>query len=123
DVDLRQPPADEIWSAPEAALERIEHGEHGLEGLLVGFPSGGEAGAIDAVVERRVYRLVERVDLGSQVRGVEVDPIVGERTEARIEDPEEIGRLVVDDGLPLLVPQRQHGGAAGEMRIGAGVDL
>ena len=56
DVGLGQPLAEEIGSGVEPALERVQHGEHGPEGLLVGLLGRGEARAIDPVVERRIDR-------------------------------------------------------------------
>lgn len=56
---------------------------------------------------------VPAVDLGPQVRGVQVEAIAGDLVEGGIEDANYVAAVVVDDALFLLVPQYRDGGLAG----------
>ena len=56
--------------------------------------------------------------------GVEVRQVVGRPfVELGIEHPDDLGRLVVDDGLLLAVPQGRHRDAARVVRIGGNIDI
>ena len=80
-------------AAFKAALQRVQHGKNLFKGFVIGFLRGGEAGAIDAVVEMRINLVVQRVDSFAQCSGIKVEPIVGETAEAGIEHPENIGGI------------------------------
>ena len=108
-VGLGQPLAEQERSAaPEMRLERVQHRENVAAGFRVGLLIRGEAGAVDAVVQRRVDLLVQGVDLGAQVVRVEVGAARDEPGEGGVEHAQDVGRLVVDDRLSMLVPQNGH---------------
>ena len=107
----------------EAFFQYVEHREHIGESLLIGGLGGGEARAINPVVEAGIDLVVERVDFFAQGLRIEIDAFIRQGAEAGIEDAQDIGGFIVDDGFPLLVPQHRHGGAAGVMRVGLGIDF
>ena len=100
----------------KAGFQLAQHGEDALIGFLIGDLRGGEAGAVDAVVERGVDALVESVDFGAKGLRVEIDTLIRQRAKTAVQHAHDIGRLVVDDGLFFLVPQHGHRRAAGEGR-------
>ena len=68
-VGFRQPLAAEVALAGEPRLEPVERLEQGAERLFVCLLRGGEARAIDAVVDGRVDAAVQGVDLASSSAG------------------------------------------------------
>src|SRR5205823_1219482 len=69
--------------------------------------------AVDAVVDIRINEFVEPIDLGAQRRGIEIRIRPGDSFEFAVEHADDLGRLVVDDLLRLLVPERWYGNLAG----------
>src|SRR5262249_1547765 len=88
-----------------------------------GLLRGGEAGSIDSVVDVLVNERIDAIDLLAQRRRIIVRPHVGEAAEGAVEHADDLGRLVVDDGAALPIPQRRHADAAAVARIGAQIDL
>src|SRR5690606_32034297 len=112
----------EIAVESEMLFHRIERGEDLAGGFLVSLLRAREAGAIDAVVEAGVDQVVPAVDLPTELFGVEVEPVAGDTVERRVQDPDDLRTLVVDDPAALLVPQDRHADLAGVARIVLGVD-
>ncbi len=109
-VGLREMRAAQPAAPGQAPLQPVERGEQRLHRLLVLVLRGGEAGAIDAVVDGAIDALVEAVDLGSQRLGIQIgQPARGERVEIAVQHAQDLGRLVVDDGAGFLVPEDRHG--------------
>src|SRR5260370_2039658 len=52
-----------------------------------------------------------------------MDVVCGKRPERTVEHANDLGRLVVDAGLLLFIPQHRDGGAAAVERIGEGIDF
>ena len=63
------------------------------------------------------------VDLVAQQRRIIVGGHIGEAAERRVEHPDDLGRFIIHDRAPLLVPERRHGDPAGELRVGEEIDL
>src|SRR4051812_16230552 len=102
-VGLGDGVARQVAPGGQVLLQARERGEHAAVGRLVGLLGAGEAGAVDAVLQLGVDPAVELVDLGAPAGRIQVaaGPVV--------EDPHDLGRLVVDDPARLSVPQ--HGDA------------
>src|SRR6185437_3363426 len=115
--------ADEMALPPEARLDPIERAEERRNRLLIGLLARGEAGLVDAVVDRVVNARVDRIDIAGEIARIKVRARVGEGGEGAVEHADDIGRFVVDDGALLLVPQDRHAGAPVGVRIGALIDL
>ena len=115
--------ADQIALLGQPRLQLVERGEQPVVGRLVGVLRLGEAGAIDAVVDVEIGLLVDAVDLGAQLLRIVVGVVAADRIELAVEHPDDLGQLVVDDRLGLLVPQRRHRDLAGVFRIGRGIGL
>ena len=107
-VGLGHARAGDVALPREPPLDIVERREHVAERLLVGGLRGGEAGAIDAVVDVRIDQLVDGVDLAPQLRRIMVGALVGERVERRVQHPDDLGGFVADDRLPCLVPKHRH---------------
>jgi len=104
DVGLGQVGAHEVAVIAQALLEPVEAGEQLGEGLLVGVLTTGEAGPVDAVVDRPVHPVVDAVDLVPVGSGVEI----GSLATPPVEHPQQIGALVVDDLTAGPVPEHRH---------------
>ena len=101
-------------------IERCEQRAHRF---FIGGLSGGEAGAIDAVINVRVDDVIDAVDVAAQFGRVVIGVHVREFLERGIQHSDDFGGFVVDDGAPLFVPQHGHRHATGIMRIGKKIDL
>jgi hypothetical protein len=123
DIGFGDPLADQIALARQPRLEFIGGLEQRAHRLLIGVLQGREAGAIDAVVDRLEDLLVERIDLAAQRLRIEVRPARADAIERRVEHPDDLGRFVIDDRLPLAVPEHRHADPAGVVGPGAAVDL
>ena len=74
--------------------------------LLVGPLLGCEPAAVHPVVDGWVHPLVDLIDGRLQVGGGEVHVgMLGNGVELLVEHADDVRRLVVDDGLSLLVPE------------------
>ena len=122
-VGFRQRLADEIALRRKPRLDLIERGEERAIGFFVSLLRRCEASAIHAVVDVWIDEVVDAVDLAAQRRRIVVGAYVGQRVERAVEHADDVGRLVIDDGAALLVPQHWHGNAAGELRIGLEIDV
>src|SRR5690554_2405950 len=123
-IALGQRLTEEITSPiVKSRFECVELGENLGVGFLVGLLAGSEAGLVNAVVEIAIDVLAQRIDLGGKRLGVEIRPLIDKLRESAIEHAHNIGRFIVDDGAALLVPQYRHRGAAGDLRIGAAIEL
>ena len=111
-VGLGRRVTDEVALLAQAALQIVQSCEQGVEGVFVKFLAAAKAAFVDAVVERVVNALVERVDLGALVRGVEIERCVTKGVERIVEHANYLGRFVVDEGAGLFVPQHRHRHAA-----------
>ena len=80
-----------------------------LESVIVSLLSRREASTLDGIVEVQVDEVVERIDAGAQILRIEIESIVRVSAEARVQYADNVGGLVVDDGLPLLVPAHRDG--------------
>jgi hypothetical protein len=109
----QQPPVGErdllarqIPALRQQRVETAEGREHPAERLVVGLLGAREAGAVHAVLKVGVDPLVELLDLGAQVRRVQVvapSPLG--------EEAHDVGRLVVHDAALVLVPHHRHADA------------
>ena len=120
--------ADEVALAAEQLLELVECREQLGVRLLVRGLARREAGAVDAVVDGVVDALVDGVDGRPQRLGVVVVRVLCRRRrhdvgELAVEHANDLGRLVVDDGRGLLVPQHRHRHAPGVVGVGLDVQL
>ena len=103
-VRLGQPLAAEEALVGEPRLEPIERLEQSAERLLIGGLGGGEAGAVDPVVDGRVDTRVERVDLGPEIRRIIVALGRAQAVESAVEHANDLRRFVADDRAGLSVP-------------------
>ena len=119
DVRLRDVLPEQIRTMPrfaEVPFQPIQGLEQRIQIRFVRVLRRREAGLVDAVVDGVVDPLVHGVDLRPQLRGVEAAArqpvfaqVLGEQgVERGVEDADDLGALVVDDGLRPLVPQRRH---------------
>ena len=83
----------------------------------------GKAAFVDAIVHRFVDALIHMIDLIAQISRIEVGFVSGDFVESGIEDPNDFGAFIVDDGFLLLVPENRHGHLAGIVRLRLCVDL
>ena len=114
DIGLRQVIAEEEGATiRQAAFKGVQHREDVRYRFLIGRLAGREASFIDAVAKLLVYLLVQRVDFRTACLRIEIDSRVAESVERRIQHAQDVARLVVDDGLPFLVPEDRDRGAAG----------
>lgn len=93
---------------------------------LVGFLGGGEAGAVDAVVDVVVGPLVGLFDLFLEVGGEEVDGGFGGReegVEGVVHHANDLGGFVGDDFVLEFVVQGRDGEAAGVVGVDGEVDV
>ena len=116
-VCLGQRVPDQVAPAREALLERVQPSEDLLHRFVVGRLSGREAGPVYAVVEVLVDKFVDEVDLSAQRRRIVVARLRAHAVEGAVEYADDLGGLVVDDALRLLVPQGRHGAGAGVIRF------
>lgn len=123
EVGFGQAVADEVIVPFEPALQLVEHGEDAFDRLVVGRLRGGEAGLVDAVVEQVVQARVQRVDVGGEFGRVEAGRRRREVGEGGVEHAQDVGALVVHHHALGHVPEHGHGGAAGDVGVGAGVEL
>lgn len=123
DVGLRHVRAKEEGPAvTHPCLKLVEHREDTAAGVLVGHLGRREARPVDAVVQQRIHPVVQVVDRGGQSRRIKVRAR-GQRPEARVQHPQDVGGFVVHDGAAGPVPEHRNRGPAGEQRRGPGVDL
>jgi len=122
-VRLRDGVSDQVTVLRQDLLNLVERVEDIAKGLLVGRLGGGKAGSIDAVIDVRVDQLVEAVDLGTQALRIVVSARVGKVIECRVENANNLRRLIVDDRLALFVPENRDAHAARIARIGEQIDL
>ena len=71
-VRVRQPIPEQVSLTGQADVELIEAGEERVERLLVRLLRPGETAFVDAVVDLVEEDLVQRIDLRSEILGVEV---------------------------------------------------
>ena len=82
----------------------------------------GKAAAIYAIVDGGVDFIVELVDLGAQGVGVEVWAS-GDRLKFAVEQLNDVGALVVDDGLAVAVPENRDGSTSCIAGVAAAVKV
>lgn len=102
----------ELLPAVQNFLELVEALEERYDVALVRLLSRREPALVHAVVDRVVDPVGLRIDLGASGLGVEVDggELLGEEgVEGGVEEADDLGRLVVDDRLSLLVPDDGDG--------------
>ena len=105
------------------AVEGLEELGHGG---FVGGLRGGEAGAVDAVVDVGVRPFVGGFDFLAEVLGVEDDVaiLLGEQVvELVVEHADDLGGFVGHDGLVLFVVEGRDGKAAVVVRVDGEVDV
>ncbi len=115
--------ADQIALKSQPPFKPLQAAKQLCDSRFVSFLTRGEACAVDAVVDRLVDPTVDLVDFPGQRIGIVIRQLVGEVVEFRVEHSQDIGRLVVDDGVGFLVPQHRYRGATGKERIGLAVEL
>ena len=77
---------------------------------------------IDSVVDP----LVHSVDFLAQLLGIEIEPrlvLWKDTVEVRVEHAYDLRRLVIHDSVLFLVPEHRDGEAAGEIGVGAEVEV
>ena len=116
--DLR---AGEIACVAEMFFEPVERTEQQVDRLFVSRLVAREAHAVHAVVDAVVHALIDGVDRRAQRVGVVVLMPIGERLEGAVQHADDLGRLVVDDGSRLPIPQHRHGHIAAVVRLRRGV--
>src|ERR1700728_457892 len=92
--------AEKVAPGREQSLEPVERVEQRPDRVLVGVLAACEAAAVDPVVDRVVDALVDLVDPRAPRRRVEVRAA---RERARVEHPDDLDRLVVDDPPGLAI--------------------
>src|SRR5215204_3239375 len=122
-VGLRHAVAAQVAPPSENILPIIQRIEDVGYGIVVHLLLGGEAGAIDAVVDGLVDSVNGLVDLVTQVFGEESGISGGKLFELRVEHAHDLARLIVDDRTGLPVPQHGGGNAPRVARVGLRVDL
>lgn len=124
DVGLRELIAGDVALLGENLLALVQRREELVEGLLVGLLHGGEAAAVDAVVDGVVGPAVDLLDVGLEVLGVHVHlRVLGDVVELVVEHLGDLGAFIVDDPLRLRVPQHGHRKLARVARAGDLVQL
>jgi hypothetical protein len=126
DVGLGERVADEVAPIAEVVVPAVERAEQVVDRLVVRRLRGGEAGAVDAVVDRLVdlgYHLVHVRDGRLVVGTGQQRDAVAEVVERGREGAQDLAGLVVDDGLLRGVPQHGDGHAAGGVGVGRDVQL
>ena len=83
--------ADQIALASEPGLDLIERGKQRVVGFVVGGLRAGKAAAIDAVVDGGIDLRVDPIDLGAQMRRIEIRRIGADAGELRIEHADDFG--------------------------------
>ena len=109
--------------ARKVRVDMIEFSEQFAVGLFVGLLGGGEAGAVYAVVDRRVDARVPAVYVRAQCSRVEIQRVAGKAVEGRPEQADDFRGLVVDDAAGVRVPQYRNGDAPRVIRAGGRVHL
>ena len=111
----KQPPvrlgdrgAGQIAPRRQPLVQPVERLEERADRLLIGVLRGGEAGFVDAVIDRVVNSLVQRIDLFAQQLGIIVSRPRPDRIERAVEHAYDLRGLVGDDRVGLLVPQHRH---------------
>ena len=122
-VGLGQPVPGQVAVAGQHVVGPCHCLEDGADGLVIGLLPGGEARAIDPVVEVRINAVVHGLDGVAQVLGPVMRVIAGQRVEGAVEHADDLARFVGNDGVPLLVPEDRHRDLAGHVRLGAQVDV
>ena len=110
DVGLRELIAGNVALLGENLFALVQRREQLVEGLLVGLLHGGEAAAVDAVVDGVVGPAVDLFDVALQGLGVHVHlRMLRNVVELVVEHLGDLGALVVDDALRLRVQQHRDG--------------
>jgi hypothetical protein len=122
-VGLGRPGADEIRLLGEDQLQLVERLEHRVVGRVVGGLGLGKAAAVYTVIDLRIDEIVDAVDLGSQRFGIIVCVVARDAAELAVQHANDLGGLVIDDALRLLVPERGYGDLAGVVPVGGRVRL
>ena len=110
----------------EVVFDAVEGLEELGHGGFVGGLRGGEARAVDAVVDVWVRPFVGGFDFLLEVRGIEVDVAVllGEQVvELVVEHADDLGGFVGHDGLVLFVVEGRDGEAAVVVGVHGEVDV
>jgi hypothetical protein len=97
-------------------FDPVQSFEQRVDVCVVCFLVICEADFVDSIVDLVVDKVVHGIDLSTQTLGIEaaaraVDfPVLGikEGVESRVEHANDLRRLIVDNGLKLLVPQGRH---------------
>src|SRR5436190_15048957 len=114
---------DQITLARQALLDLVESLENAVGRLFVGLLAGGKTGAVYAIIDVGVNKLVRSVDFAAEFGWIIIGMNVRERVEGRVEHTDNLGRFIIDDRLPLLIPQHRDRDSSGIMRIGEQIDF
>ena len=88
----------------------------------------GEGTFVNPIVDSVINPLIELIDLGRQLGRIQWDDVVAliggqQVVKLGVEEANDLGTLVVDDGALLLVPQQRHSDTAGVVRFDGQVDV
>ena len=85
-----------------ATVERLEQAR---DGRVVGVLGLGEAAAVDAIVDVRINQLIVRVSRSPVGRRIELSPMLYDLVEGRVQQLEDVHRLVRHELPGLLVEE------------------
>jgi hypothetical protein len=89
-------------------VQLIQRVEQRPERVFVGLLACGKARPVNAIVHVGVDRGVELVDLRAQRFRIEIQRGVAELVKGPSSTSDDLGRLIGNDGLALLVPKHGH---------------
>ena len=78
---------------PNLHFHLVEGVEDLGKGFFIGNLRGGKAGAVHAVVQGGVDRIIDAVDAAAQVLRIEIVGIPGQCPEAAVEHAEDVGGI------------------------------
>ena len=94
----------------------------GIEELAASFVVGslglGKAAAVDAIVYGGIDFLIPGIDAGAQLGGIKVAiALLGNVIKGRVQDDDNLGAFIVDDGLAFLIPKYGYRAASAVARF------
>jgi len=118
--------SNEIVLTRQNFFDLVKRFEDLKDSLFVSFLSGRKSCSVNAVVDVGINPVVEFINFSAMTGGVKIQSRLLGRDDivkGAVEDPNNFGALIVDDGLRFLIPKHGNSEPATVIRIGLKIKI